>query len=59
VYKTGKNLLNGRQLMAVKPNSRGAINISGSCFQFLMISVTSDKDNLTFIEAKFGLIPIF
>lgn len=30
----------------------------GSCFHFLMISVNSDKDTLTFIQVEFTLSPI-
>lgn len=50
-----KNLLPWVQTVVIRPGSRGIINISGSCFHFLMISVNSDEDMLTFIEAEFTL----
>lgn len=53
--ETGKNILYWIQPVVVRSSSRGVINISGSCFHFLMISVNSDKDTLTFIEAEFTL----
>lgn len=56
--ETGKNILYWIQPVVVRSSSRGVINISGSCFHFLMISVKSDKDTLTFIEAEFTLSPV-